>query len=328
MMIFAIPIFRRTVASRIHVASVVGVFFLAVTAGGGAVIAAPDQPAAEPTQEATASAFAYAQGNGVTRSPRKAAVLYCEAARAGDVDSVFTLGWMYANGIGVARDVAAAAALFARASALGHVHAGEILTVLGEERQELPPCMVASDWTAAKAIAQIDAETVAKFDLKPDVLLEALMALPVNRRSVADLIIRVAPTYQIDPRLALAVVAVESNFQPLARSVKDARGLMQLSPETAARFNVQDTWNVQQNVRGGLAYLRWLLAYYEGRVSLAVAAYNAGEAAVDKHGGIPPFAETREYVKRIKRLFDSEQHPYDARIAKASPIVAKLSAAP
>ena len=108
----------------------------------------------------------------------------------------------------------------------------------------------------------------------------------------------VAPSYGIEPKLALAVITVESNFDIRARSEKDARGLMQLIPETAARFKVKDAFDARDNVRGGLAYLRWLLAYYRGRVALAAAAYNAGEKAVDRYGGVPPYAETREYVRQ------------------------------
>jgi soluble lytic murein transglycosylase-like protein len=93
---------------------------------------------------------------------------------------------------------------------------------------------------------------------------------------------------------------------------------MQLTPDTAARFNVQDTWNVQQNIRGGLAYLRWLLAYYRGEVALAAAAYNAGEGVVDRYGGVPPWPETRDYVRRILALFRRTHHPYDPAIVGPS----------
>ena len=107
----------------------------------------------------------------------------------------------------------------------------------------------------------------------------------------------------------------------LARSHRDARGLMQLIPQTAARFNVRNPFNATDNVRGGLAYLRWLLAYYQGQVALAAAAYNAGEAAVDRYRGVPPFPETRDYVKRVQRLFPRELHPYDAGVVAPSPIL-------
>jgi soluble lytic murein transglycosylase-like protein len=96
---------------------------------------------------------------------------------------------------------------------------------------------------------------------------------------------------------------------------------MQLIPQTAARFNVRNPFNATDNVRGGLAYLRWLLAYYQGQVALAAAAYNAGEAAVDRYRGVPPFPETRDYVKRVQRLFPRELHPYDAGVVAPSPIL-------
>ena len=131
---------------------------------------------------------------------------------------------------------------------------------------------------------------------------------------------QVAPRYGIEPRLALAVIAVESNFDANARSAKDARGLMQLIPSTAARFKVRNSWDTLDNVRGGLSYLRWLLAYYSGHVKLAAAAYNAGEGAVDRYRGVPPYAETREYVRRVLQLFPRSTHPYDASIIGPSAI--------
>ena len=96
---------------------------------------------------------------------------------------------------------------------------------------------------------------------------------------------------------------------------------MQLIPETATRFNVKNAFDIHDNVRGGLSYLRWLLAYYEGRVELAAAAYNAGEAAVDRYRGIPPYPETRDYVKRVLKLFRGDSHPFDARVVAPSPML-------
>ncbi len=135
------------------------------------------------------------------------------------------------------------------------------------------------------------------------------------------MVIKAAPRFTVSAQLALAVIAAESNFDPEAQSHKDARGLMQLIPATALRFKVRNRFDVADNINGGLAYLRWLLAYYEGEVALVVAAYNAGEAAVDKYNGIPPYAETRDYVRRVLRYYPSERHPYDASIAGPSPIL-------
>jgi soluble lytic murein transglycosylase-like protein len=137
---------------------------------------------------------------------------------------------------------------------------------------------------------------------------------------------RLAPEYGVSPRLALAVIRAESNFDPLARSEKNAQGLMQLMPETAARFNVYRPFDPAQNVRDGLAYLRWLLAYFQGNVSLVAAAYNAREGNVNRYRGIPPFPETRAYVKRIMELFGQAEHPYDATLTARSPVLLNIRA--
>jgi soluble lytic murein transglycosylase-like protein len=111
-----------------------------------------------------------------------------------------------------------------------------------------------------------------------------------------------APEFRLDPALVLAVVQVESNFNANAQSPKNAQGLMQLIPETAERFGVRDVWDPEENLRGGMAYLRWLLDHFKGDVKLALAGYNAGEGAVQRHQGVPPFAETQDYVRRITGL--------------------------
>ena len=116
-----------------------------------------------------------------------------------------------------------------------------------------------------------------------------------------------APDYGIDAELVLAVIEIESRFNTRARSPKNARGLMQLMPATARRFGVTDIWNPAQNLMGGMAYLRWLLNRYDEDIDLSLAAYNAGEHAVDRYGGIPPYRETRHYVKNIKRLYRDSQ---------------------
>lgn len=107
----------------------------------------------------------------------------------------------------------------------------------------------------------------------------------------------------LDPRLLKAVAAAESGFDPRAVSPKGALGLMQLMPGTARELGVSDPFDPEQSVRGGARYLRRLLDRFGGRLDLALAAYNAGPSAVERHGGVPPYRETREYVQRVIRIF-------------------------
>ncbi len=104
---------------------------------------------------------------------------------------------------------------------------------------------------------------------------------------------------RVSPALALAVISVESAGRVAAVSHAGAQGLMQLIPATAARFGVSDANDPEQNIRGGVAYLDWLLDEFDGDIVLALAGYNAGEGAVRRNGGVPPFAETRDYVPRV-----------------------------
>jgi hypothetical protein len=261
------------------------------------------------TRELVARATAYEHGEGVPKDPKIAVTLYCQAARAGDPDAQFSLGWMYANGRGLPRDDRTAAGFFALAAAQRHEQAQRMLAFVGEEDRHLPECMRVT----MPAAPDLDADAFA--DLTPE------------KRQYAELARALAPGYGIRPRLALAVISAESNFQPNARSPKDARGLMQLIPDTATRFKVRNAFDPTENVHGGLAYLRWLLAYYRGQVTLVAAAYNAGENAVDRHRGVPPYAETRAYVQRIRQHFPSEDHPYDASVVDPSPLITGAKAA-
>jgi soluble lytic murein transglycosylase-like protein len=124
-------------------------------------------------------------------------------------------------------------------------------------------------------------------------------------KSVDDIIDGAAEKHAVDPHLVRAIVKVESNFNPGAISRKGAMGLMQLIPQTARRLGVSDIFDPQENVDAGVRYLKYLLALYNGNLRLSLAAYNAGEKAVDRHSGIPPYPETRQYVNKISSLYGS-----------------------
>ncbi|MBI5562778.1 MAG: lytic transglycosylase domain-containing protein [Deltaproteobacteria bacterium] len=116
-----------------------------------------------------------------------------------------------------------------------------------------------------------------------------------------EIITRGARRHGVDPALAKAVVKAESGFDANAVSDAGAKGLMQLMPETARLWGVSNVFNPEENVDGGMRYLKYLLKLFSYDVRLAVAAYNAGENAVIRYGAVPPFAETREYVRRVTR---------------------------
>jgi soluble lytic murein transglycosylase-like protein len=124
----------------------------------------------------------------------------------------------------------------------------------------------------------------------------------LNREAYNDTILAMANEKAVDPALVRAVIHAESSFNPTAVSRTGAMGLMQLMPGTAARFGVGNAFDPQENIRGGVTYLRFLLDKFDGDVRLAAAGYNAGEGAVMKYGGVPPYNETTEYVARVLDL--------------------------
>ncbi len=119
----------------------------------------------------------------------------------------------------------------------------------------------------------------------------------------------VAARHDLSPQLIHAVIKTESNYNPYAISPKGALGLMQLMPSTARRFSVDHVFDPQENIEGGARYLKYLLELYNGDYPLALAAYNAGEAAVAKYNGIPPFPETQNYVVQVKNNLEKLAPP-------------------
>jgi Transglycosylase SLT domain len=116
-----------------------------------------------------------------------------------------------------------------------------------------------------------------------------------------------AARYSVDADLITSVIAAESNFDPKAVSKRNARGLMQLLPETAARFGVQNIFDPQENIDAGTHYLRDLLERYNNDLVLALAAYNAGPERVEQFGRVPPYAETVSYVRRVKKAYEKNK---------------------
>jgi soluble lytic murein transglycosylase-like protein len=116
---------------------------------------------------------------------------------------------------------------------------------------------------------------------------------------------QIAAEHSLPPELIHSVIQVESNYNPFAISPKGARGIMQLVPATARRFGVTDSFNPVDNIRGGARYLKYLLDLYHGNYPLALAAYNAGEEAVARYGGVPPFPETQNYVIEVGKRLDN-----------------------
>lgn len=252
----------------------------------------------------------YEHAEGVPRDYSMAIKLYCEAAKLGNANAQYALGWMYANGRGIPKDDSVAAQLFMMAAEQGHAHAQNMTRYTKPSAASaLPSCLLPEKEIAAAAETGIAEENSTQ------------EAEAVYRNGpIFKLVNQLAPEYQVDPKLALAVISVESGFNVRALSPKNAQGLMQLIPETARRFRVKDAFDAKENIKGGLAYLQWLLAYFKGNVPLVAAAYNSGERTVEKYRGIPPYPETQEYVRKIAQLYRKTDHPYRLNLVKASPV--------
>ena len=254
-----------------------------------------------------------------SESAWKAANMYCQAARYGSAEAIYRLGMLYAFGRGVPANKDYAANLFGIAATNGHFEAQKMLETIEIRTQNTPLCVL-------QAVAPEHAPKYQYAAIKGSPAIDTYIAsLPKNKRWVVDLAQTIADWYKVDSKLVLSIITADSNFKIAAKSNADAHGLMQLIPATAERFNVKNAYNASQNIKGGVKYLRWLLSYFRGDVTLAVAAYNAGEGAVDKYKGVPPYKETRGYVKKVMALYQTKRHDFDASITGASPALKKVS---
>lgn len=242
-----------------------------------AAVSAASKPA-----ELTERALRFMHGEGVQRDLGRAVVYLCAAARKGHGPAAYELGWLYLQGRGrVARDDQLGAAWLREAVRLGEKPPARLMQSLALTKKTSLACVAGNG-----------------MDLRQ-----------TNARR-AELMVKIhemAPKFDLDPALVLEVVRAESNFNPRARSHKGALGLMQLIPATARRFGVKDPFDPVQNLRGGMAYLRWLQERFDGDIRLTLAGYNAGEAAVERHGGVPPYDETRDYVGKILARYSKDQ---------------------
>jgi hypothetical protein len=241
------------------------------------------------TREQVAWGQRYENGEGVPKNPYRAVALYCAAAEKGDALAAYQLGWLYANGRGLPRDDALAAAWFRQAAAKGDGYAKRMLARLPGVRRVDATCRMPAAGGASLQLASLSSVS------------------PAERKAVEDAVHAMAPRYGLDPHLVLAVIAAESAFDRTAVSPKGAQGLMQLMPGTAARFGVSNAFDAEQNLHGGMTYLAWLLDQFRGDLDLALAGYNAGEKAVEQYRGVPPYDETREYVRRVRATYRGPQ---------------------
>ncbi len=144
--------------------------------------------------------------------------------------------------------------------------------------------------------------------------------------NVIEMIDQIARLYDVEGPLVHSVIRAESNYNPQAVSNKGAMGMMQLIPSTARRFGVQNPFDPKQNIEGGVRYLRFLLDYYKNDYPKAIAAYNAGEGAVDRYQGIPPYTETRNYVYQVAKNLRAARQAEEVKSRAAQTAAEQMAA--
>ena len=242
---------------------------------------------------ALAQGLAAERGIGIRQNPALAIELYCDAATMGSSEGFFRIGRMLAKGSPRLRNPRLANAYLALAARLGHREASMLHDPLIENGN--------IDEICSTLYGQVGEP---KFDLEG-----YIAGLVPAKRNIAALIRRKAPQYGVDARMALGIALAESNLDANAVSPRNAQGVMQLIPDTQERFGVLKPFDPEQNIKGGLAYLKWLQNRFNGNLKLVAAAYNAGEGNVDRYGGVPPFPETEHYVRRVLNFSGIARRP-------------------
>lgn len=242
-------------------------------------------------------AMRYEVGKGVNRDERMALSLYCRAARQDYAEAAYRAGRMHMAGRGaVSKDEELGRSWLRRAAQLGNEDATRMVK----------PVSASGKSATGKAPDRCE----------PPSVRWGVIRMPP--KEIRAMVTKMAPSYGLDPDLVLAVIAVESGYRVDVVSEKNAMGLMQLIPETAERFGVTKPFDPEQNLRGGMKYLRWLLAYFDGNVTLALAGYNAGEGAVVQYKGVPPYRETQDYVVKVHSVYPRRVHPHDPGVVRSA----------
>lgn len=269
-----------------------------------------------PYEQLVKLAFKGKGENGIN-SYEDAAKQFCLQARDdNNAEALYALGWMHANGRGFERDIHTAQWFYEMAAQQGDFRARKALAdATGNANLATTPTCMLPDEPATSVIASFSQSELAPAGSNGNDF--------YKRGPIFNIVDSLAAEYHLETDLVMAFIKVESNFNPRATSPKNARGLMQLIPGTAKRFGVKDAYDPLQNIKGGMAYLQWLMAYFEGDVRLVAAAYNAGEHAVDRYKGVPPYKETKRYVRKIYKLYRKSYHPYkeDLLVGKRSEVI-------
>ena len=240
------------------------------------------------------------RGVGLRQNYALAIQLYCDAATMGSSEGFFRIGRMLAQGSPRLRNPSLANAYLALAARLGHREAS-MLHDPSVANGRIDEICTNTDEQAGMLVFDLDGY---------------IAGLAAPKRKLAALIRKRAPHYGVDARMALGIALAESNLDANAVSPKNAQGVMQLIPETQERFGVQKPFDAEQNIKGGLAYLKWLQNRFGGDLMLVAAAYNSGEGTVERYGDVPPFPETQQYVRRVLEFSGLDRRSRSAPEAK------------